>query len=71
MHFGLEPQGFNCDAMFSDPNIIIILNLILTESRKSCMLFVGRFGLTDWYVRLAGGWWLVLICCERKILLAD
>jgi hypothetical protein len=20
-------------------------------------------------VRLAGGWWLVLICCERKILL--
>jgi hypothetical protein len=22
-------------------------------------------------VRLAGGWWLVLIWCERKILLAD
>jgi hypothetical protein len=21
-------------------------------------------------VRLAGSWWLVLICCERKILLA-
>jgi hypothetical protein len=21
-------------------------------------------------VRLAGGWWLVLICCEKKILLA-
>jgi hypothetical protein len=22
-------------------------------------------------VRLAGGWWLVLICSERKVLLAD
>jgi hypothetical protein len=22
-------------------------------------------------VRLAGGWWLTLICCERKILLAS
>jgi Na+/proline symporter len=21
-------------------------------------------------VRLAGGWWLMLICCERKILVA-
>jgi hypothetical protein len=26
----------------------------------------GNHGL----VRLAGSWWLVLICCERKILLA-
>jgi hypothetical protein len=25
----------------------------------------------DGLVRLAGGWWLVLICCERKILLAS
>lgn len=39
MHFGLvEPEGFDCEAMCSDPNIIIILNLILTESRKSCGL---------------------------------
>jgi hypothetical protein len=26
--------------------------------------------ITIGLVRLAGGWWLVLICCERKILLA-
>ena len=23
------------------------------------------------FVQLASGWWLVLICCERKILVAD
>jgi hypothetical protein len=33
-HFGLEPHGFNCDVMCSDPNLIVILNLILAEARK-------------------------------------
>jgi hypothetical protein len=28
----------------------------------------SKFILSD--VRLAGGWWLVLICAERKVLLA-
>jgi hypothetical protein len=28
-------------------------------------------GLVCQHVRLAGGWWLVLICSERKILLSS
>jgi hypothetical protein len=36
------------------------------------LLSLVVFSLLDLrLVRLAGGWWLVLICYERKILLTD
>jgi hypothetical protein len=37
--------------------------------------FIGQVSVRKvsdkWPVRLAGGWWLMLICSERKVLLAD
>jgi hypothetical protein len=37
----------------------------------SRILFKGVAHTQLSHVRLAGGWWLVLVCSERKILLAS
>jgi hypothetical protein len=51
-------------------NLTLFCFLLCDITEFLCLYFFYRaeyFGL----VRLAGGWWLRLIYCERKILLAD
>jgi hypothetical protein len=45
---------------------VVRVEKICNLNEAQVLFCLETFGL----VRLAGGWWLVLICCERKILLA-
>jgi hypothetical protein len=56
--------------LFAELNTPILILPGLEKNVQSLEKNVQRRGETSGLVRLAGGWWLRLIYCERKILLA-